>query len=202
MCSRIFSLLLILVLLLAAGCSKTENPADRHLKQARAAREAKDLAGAAQLYQAILKDFPQSEAARAARSELGEVTQERLDVSRQLSRLLGRIASVLDGYRGYSGHYPQQLEDLNQGGYFFDLDYLTKMVPPHYKAFILLGDRDLPYRVWLVDHGYRLAMVQSPGQNPRLLPVADVDKLEDRFQARPLAANVIGLLPRAVAQGK
>ena len=202
MSSRTLSLLLILVLLAVAGCSKKENPAEQHLQQARAARQAKDLATAEQQYQAVLKDFPTSDAAQAARTELKALDQERLDAAANLGKLLGRITSVLDGYRGFSGHYPQQLEDLNQGGYFFDLDYLTKMVPPHYKAFIFLGGKQDPYRVWLIDHAYRLAMEQTPDQSPHQLPVADVDALENRYQARPLSGNLIALAPRAVAQEK
>ncbi|AMV73391.1 hypothetical protein DBW_3083 [Desulfuromonas sp. DDH964] len=118
-----------------------------------------------------------------------------------VAKLLERVVAVLDGYQAFSGHYPQQFEDLNQGDYFFDLAYLTDLVAPPFKAYILLGGSAQPYRVWVVDGKNKVAMEQVAGGAPRTLPAAALGDLEREFQPRSLAANVIGLAPRAAAKG-
>ena len=105
MCSRILLLVLCISLLTAAGgCSKSEQPADKKEQPSAAAAPAVD----------------PLQAQAGARAE-GEA---------RLAKLLERVVAVLDGYQAFSGQYPQQVEDLNQGGYFFDLAYLADLVAP------------------------------------------------------------------------
>ena len=176
MWSRTLLILLSISLLAAAGgCSKSEQPADK-------------------------KEQPAAAAATPVVDPLQAQARARAEAEARLAKLLERVVAVFDGYQAFSGHYPQQLEDLNQGGYFFDLSYLSDIVTPPYKAYILLGS-DQPYRVWLVDASNQLALEQVAGAPPRPLAAAAVSGLEKEYQARSPAAGLIALIPRRAGKG-
>ncbi|GAB6082892.1 hypothetical protein JCM30471_18060 [Desulfuromonas carbonis] len=180
MCSRILVPLLCITLLAAVGgCSRSEQPAEKTEQTAAAASPAP------------------AESAAQARA----LAKEKADAEARVAKLLERVVSVLDGYQAFTGHYPQQFEDLNQGGYFFDLAYLADLVAPPFKAYILLGGSAQPYRVWVVDGKNQVAMEQVAGGAPQSVAAAPLGGLVKEFQPRSLAANVIGLAPRAAAKG-
>jgi len=203
MWSRILLLVLCITLLTAVGgCSKSEQPADKTEQPAAAVSPApagSEPAPAESPAPAV--DLLQARKDAAAQAQARALAKAKAEAEARVGKLLERVVSVFDGYQAFAGHYPQQFEDLNQGGYFFDLAYLADLVTPPFKAYILLGGSAQPYRVWVVDGKNQVAMEQVAGGAPRSVAAAALGGLVKEFQPRSLATNVIGLAPREAAKG-
>lgn len=190
------------VLLLAMtviGCSRSEDEARKLLEKGRAVRQEKALDRAEAILESLLQEFPRTRAAAAAREELRELRRERLAVIDAVEGVLDRLATVLDGYRAFTGDYPRTLEDLNRGDYFFDVAYLQTIVPEGVEAYVAIAPAG-KFRLWAFNPSYRVAMFRAAGQDRAHLSDQTAEELAEQGRIEPVGGNLSRILPSAVAQ--
>ncbi len=88
---------------------------------------------------------PQTPRAEEARAVVAPQSNAR----RSGGELLERVSTVLDGYQAYRGQLPQNLQDLDQGGYMFDSAYLAEILPEGAELYLSLSADKGDTRMWL-----------------------------------------------------
>ena len=71
------------------------------------------------------------------------------------------LPRVVQGYKAFYRHWPQSMQDFDNGEYFFDSDYMAESVTKGFTAYLALTNDPTGYKLWVLPErsslGYQLS---------------------------------------------
>ena len=176
-----FWIIIVLVVFVVAGLmlyTGPEEKAQTAYDKAFIVEKGADGDQAMTLYNQIIADYPDTEAAAlAAKGKVRIVSQRDQALKKAMQDQIGRILLVLNGYQSMMGRLPASIADLDEGDYFFDSDYLAEVVPEGYTTYLVLS-ADAPPRIWPISADKEDVFV-SIDRNGSLQKMSKVDALQE-----------------------
>lgn len=126
------------------------------------------------LYQALRKEYEDTEAASAALDAIGRV--ERLKDQALIKEARGgfnSVSLVMEGYKSMKGELPTSIAQLDAGDYLFDSDYLAEIVPEGitYTLRFNKGEMTEKYSLYIYKSGGEKAVIFTPSGEAKAISV-------------------------------
>ena len=178
------------------GCSSSEEKAQ--VKYSEASRVAQAGGEAEPLYQQLIGEFPETDAARQAQAQL-ELLQEKrqLAAKRQTQEVLESLQLVVEGYHSVFRQWPQSARDFDKADFIFDSDYMAETVSDRLTVYLALAGAERS-SLWSFpakgNLGYRLgATERSIVEVDRAAALAEI---ETSYRVELQKGGLVFLLPR------
>lgn len=194
----IIPFLCLVLLLLLGACSNLEDKGQARYDEAIQLEKAGEVERAKGLYLQLIEEFPETNAADMATVQLEKIETRRTDLLRkELFAILESMQTIVVGYQGMVGRFPQGMADFDEGTYFFDSDYMLELLPADVTAWVALPGEPGAYRVWVQRAGADVAYWIGQGSTGvRQIKQAQLqNELQEKFTVTERKQNLWFVTP-------
>lgn len=187
----------LLLSLVLSGCSSSEEKAQAEYQRIEAIEKAGDLDQALALYDALVKKYPDTKAGRlAGKARVRVLTLKKSQRYLAMQKHVERLRMALAGYESMYGRFPSRVQDLDDGSYFFDSQYLAETVPADGKIYILLAGGE-GTRFWLTQQGDDAGYEAGMQGRLQIVSPAEVDaQIDKEYRLVEDMGNLIIVAPK------
>lgn len=127
------------------------------------------------LYEALIKEYDGTEAARSAVESIGRVEKyKERQAIQAVQKYLGRINLVLNGYREMLGSSPRSISDLDNENYIFDSGYVVSIVPEGMTCYLRF-EKEGGYTLYSHKEGEEKVVKRFNGNQMAVLSLAEFE---------------------------